>query len=185
MTALEDRTQAFVRPDGEEKVTGSGRYAADLSLPGQAYAKFRYADHPHARILRIDTSKAKALPGVFAVLTQADLPDVRWGGMVQDRTLLAGDVVRFEGTGGESLGRRGHSKDHRPDLMRLVRCVVIDAEGRPVCTEIMPGNTADVRVLLPVVDRLRGRMHVNKAAVALATKVARIAWLVLTRAGAL
>jgi len=42
--------------------------------------------------------------------------------------------LRFEGAGGESLGQRGHSKDHRPDLMQLILCVVIDAEGRPICS---------------------------------------------------
>jgi hypothetical protein len=73
--------------------------------------------------------------------------------------------LSFEGAGGESLGRRGHSKDHRPDLMQLVLCVVIDAEGRPVCTEITPGNTADVRMLLPVVDRLRGRFAIGRVCV--------------------
>jgi transposase len=73
--------------------------------------------------------------------------------------------LRFEGAGGESLGQRGHSKDHRPDLMQLVLCVVIDAEGRPICTEICPGNTADVRVLLPVVDRLRQRFGIGRVCV--------------------
>src|SRR5919112_2358737 len=73
--------------------------------------------------------------------------------------------LRFEGAGGETLGARGHSKDHRPDLMQLVLCVVIDAEGRPICTEIMPGNTADVRVLLPVVDRLRHRFAIGRVCV--------------------
>jgi len=87
----------FIRPDGKEKVTGTGRYTADLTFTGQAHAKFRYADHPHARILGIDTSKAEALPGVVAVVTQRDLPDVRFGGLVQDRYLFAKDVVRFEG----------------------------------------------------------------------------------------
>jgi CO/xanthine dehydrogenase Mo-binding subunit len=87
----------FLRSDGKEKVTGAGRYTADLTLTGQAFAKFRYADHPHARITRLDTSKARALPGVVAVVTQDDLPDVRFGGLVQDRTLFAKDVVRFEG----------------------------------------------------------------------------------------
>jgi CO/xanthine dehydrogenase Mo-binding subunit len=87
----------FIRPDGKEKVTGTGRYTADLSFTGMAYARFRYADHSHARILRIDTSRAKALPGVVAVVTQDDLPDVRFGGLVQDRTLFAKDRVRFEG----------------------------------------------------------------------------------------
>jgi CO/xanthine dehydrogenase Mo-binding subunit len=87
----------FIRPDGKEKVTGVGRYTADLSATGMAHARFRYADHPHARILRIDTAAARALPGVVAVVTQADLPDVRFGGLTQDRTLFAKDVVRFEG----------------------------------------------------------------------------------------
>ena len=74
-----------------------GRYAADLTLTGMAHAKFRYADHPHARILSIDTSKARALDGVFAVITQDDVPDVRHGAFIQDRTLFARDVVRYEG----------------------------------------------------------------------------------------
>jgi len=87
----------FVRQDGKEKVTGTGRYTADLSLTGMAYAKFRYADHSHAKILKIDTAKARAVPGVVAIVTQADLPDVRFGGFVQDRHLFAKDVVRFEG----------------------------------------------------------------------------------------
>jgi CO/xanthine dehydrogenase Mo-binding subunit len=87
----------FIRPDGHEKVNGTGRYTADLTMTGMAFARFRYADHPHAKVLRIDTSKARALPGVVAVVTQDDLPDVRFGGFVQDRTLFAKDVVRFEG----------------------------------------------------------------------------------------
>ena len=87
----------FVRQDGKEKVTGTGRYTADLSFTGMAHAKFRYADHSHAKILKIDTARARALPGVVAVVTQADLPDVRFGGFVQDRYLFAKDVVRFEG----------------------------------------------------------------------------------------
>jgi CO/xanthine dehydrogenase Mo-binding subunit len=87
----------FIRPDGKEKVTGTGRYTADLSLTGMAHAKFRYADHSHARIVRLDAAKARALPGVVAVVTQADLPDVRFGSFVQDRYLFAKDVVRFEG----------------------------------------------------------------------------------------
>src|SRR5438552_8300509 len=86
----------FIRPDGKEKVTGSGRYTADLNLTGQLHAKLRYADHPHARLVRIDTTKARALPGVLAVLTHEDVPEVRYGQMVKDRLLFAKDRVRFE-----------------------------------------------------------------------------------------
>jgi CO/xanthine dehydrogenase Mo-binding subunit len=94
MTTIDTR---FTRPDGKEKVTGAGRYTADLNLTGQAYAKFRYADHTHARVLRIDSDRAQALPGVFAVVTHEDVPDVLYGGLVQDRRLFARDAVRFEG----------------------------------------------------------------------------------------
>ena len=89
--------RTFIRPDGKEKVTGTGRYTADLVLAGQLMAKFRYADHAHARITRIDASKARALPGVLAVVTHEDVPDVLYGGMVKDRRLFARDTVRFEG----------------------------------------------------------------------------------------
>ncbi len=100
MATIEDtgtRPKPFIRPDGKEKVSGIGRYTADMNLTGQLHAKFRYADHTHARIVRIDTSRARALPGVFAVLTHEDVPDVRYGGMVQDRRLFAKEKVRFEG----------------------------------------------------------------------------------------
>ena len=96
MLATTVARQSFIRPDGKEKVTGAGRYTADLSLTAQLHARFRYADHPRARITRIDTSKARALPGVLAVLTHADVPDVLYGQMVKDRRLFAKEEVRFE-----------------------------------------------------------------------------------------
>src|SRR6476620_9019517 len=96
LAAVEEKRTLFIRPDGKEKVTGLGRYTADMNLTGQLHAKFKYAAHTYARITRIVTSKAKALPGVFAVLTHADVPEVRYGGMCQDRLMFAKDVVRFE-----------------------------------------------------------------------------------------
>jgi CO/xanthine dehydrogenase Mo-binding subunit len=87
----------FIRPDGKEKVTGVGRYTADMNLTGQLHAKLRYADHPHARVKRIDTTAARVLAGVVAVLTHEDVPDVKYGGMVQDRRLFAREKVRWEG----------------------------------------------------------------------------------------
>ena len=67
----------------------------------------------------------------------------------------------FEGDGGETLGRRGHSKDHRPDLKQMIVAVVLDDAGRPICCELLPGNTADIKTLLPVVDRLRERFKIS------------------------
>jgi hypothetical protein len=68
----------------------------------------------------------------------------------------------FHGAGGESLGQRGKSKDHRPDLKQVVVGVVLDEAGRPICSETWPGNTADVTALLPVVDRLRQRFGITR-----------------------
>ena len=73
--------------------------------------------------------------------------------------------LSFYGAGGEKLGKRGHSKDFRPDLAQMVLALVIDAQGRPICTEMVPGNTADVTVLLPVVARLRTRFGITRACV--------------------
>ena len=87
----------FIRPDGKEKVTGSGRYTADLNLTGQLHAKLRYADHTHARVVSIDASRARAMPGVLAVVTHEDVPDVLYGDLAQDRRLFAKERVRFEG----------------------------------------------------------------------------------------
>lgn len=87
----------FVRADGPDKVTGSGRYTADLTLTGMLAAKFKYAGVPCARIKSIDVSEARDLPGVLAVLTADDVPDVRYSPVIPDRTLFARDVVRFEG----------------------------------------------------------------------------------------
>jgi CO/xanthine dehydrogenase Mo-binding subunit len=123
-------TATFVRPDGKEKVTGAGRYTADLTLTGQAHAAFRYADHTHARVVRIDATRARALPGVLAVVTHEDVPDVLYGGMVQDRRLFARDTVRFEGdivAGVAAL---------TPELAREAAALVeVDYEPLPVVTD--------------------------------------------------
>src|SRR5438445_6802262 len=86
-----------VRADGLEKVTGQARYAADLVLPGMLEGRFLLAGQPHARIRRLDTAKAEKLPGVVAVVTQRDVPQLHYGSAVKDRTLFAEGVVRFEG----------------------------------------------------------------------------------------
>ncbi len=63
------------RLDGLEKVTGRAKYSSDISLPGMLHAKIVRSPHAHARIRKIDISKAAALPGVFAILTREDAPD--------------------------------------------------------------------------------------------------------------
>ncbi len=65
-----------VRPDGVDKVTGRAQFGADMALPGMLIGRIKRSPHPHARIVSIDTSKALALPGVKAVVTAADFPDI-------------------------------------------------------------------------------------------------------------
>lgn len=69
--------------------------------------------------------------------------------------------IYFEGEGGESIGHRGFSKDHRPDRKQMVVGAVLDRNGHPICCEMWPGNTADVRTLIPVGDRLQKRFSIQ------------------------
>ena len=92
-----DTPQRFVRADGPDKVTGSGRYTADLTLTGMLVAKFKYAEVAAATVTRIDVEAARQIPGVFAVLTADDVPDLRYSPVIPDRTLFVRNIVRFEG----------------------------------------------------------------------------------------
>ena len=85
------------RVEGADKVTGKARYAADVHLPGLLWGKLARSPLPHARILRIATDKARALPGVHAVLTAEDIPAVLVGRRMLDMPVLARDRVRFIG----------------------------------------------------------------------------------------
>jgi CO/xanthine dehydrogenase Mo-binding subunit len=139
MTLAPEKTPRIViRADGPDKVTGTGRYTADLGMVGMLHAKFRLADHAHARIVRIDTAAARALPGVFAVLTQDDVPDVRFGPFVQDRTLFARDVVRYEG---EVIAAVAATTAEI--AARAAAAIIVDYEPLPVVTDVEAALRAD------------------------------------------
>ena len=70
--------------------------------------------------------------------------------------------IYFEGRGGNTIGKRGFSKDHRPDLKQMVVGAVIDEKGRPICCEMWPGNTTDVTSLIPVIERIRNRFGIQR-----------------------
>jgi CO/xanthine dehydrogenase Mo-binding subunit len=65
-----------IRPDGVDKVTGRAAFGADYTMPGMLWGKVKRSPHAHARIIKIDASKALALPGVKSVITGADFPDI-------------------------------------------------------------------------------------------------------------
>ena len=66
------------RPDAIEKATGAAKYTVDIKLPGMLIGKVLRSPHPHAMILKVDTSRAKSLPGVVAVITREDTPKIRF-----------------------------------------------------------------------------------------------------------
>ena len=135
MAVIENR--AFKRQDGKDKVTGLGRYTADLQLTGMTHCKFRYANVAAGRITRIDTTKAEALPGVFAVVTHADAPDLQHGGYIQDRRLFAKEYVRFEG---EIIAAVAATT---PELaQRACDLIEIDIEPMPIINDIEESLTA-------------------------------------------
>jgi len=104
----------------------------------------------------------------FAVRRTKDL--IEEALFTQKRDLFSGlDLVffdttsiHFEGRGGESIGRYGKSKNHRSDCKQMVVGAVLDQEGRPMCCELWPGNTSDAKALIPIVDRLKLRFHIQR-----------------------
>lgn len=85
------------RIEGPAKVTGAARYVADLGLPGTLWAAYRRSDLPHARIVKVDTTAARALPRVHAVITADDIGGTLFGRRLLDQPVLAGERVRFVG----------------------------------------------------------------------------------------
>ena len=85
------------RVEGEQKVSGQAVYALDVTLPNTLWVKTLRSPLPHARIKKIDCSKALQLSGVRAVLTGKDIPGARIGKKIIDMPVLAQDVVRFVG----------------------------------------------------------------------------------------
>ena len=128
----------LIRQDGRDKVTGSGRYAADITLTGMLHGAFRIAEVPHARIRRLDSTAARALPGVHAILTAADVPEVRYGAYLKDRTLFARDVVRWEG---ELIAAVAAAT---PEIAAQAAALIdVDLEPLPVVTDLETAARSD------------------------------------------
>jgi CO/xanthine dehydrogenase Mo-binding subunit len=120
------------RIEGEKKVSGQALYTADHLMPGTVWGKVLRSPHAHARITRIDTARAKAHPGVLAVLTAAELPDVLTGRRLRDMPMLARDRVRFIGE----------------------KVAVVAAEERDVAEEAAELIEVEYEELTPVFDPL-------------------------------
>jgi CO/xanthine dehydrogenase Mo-binding subunit len=82
--------QSVTRIDAVGKVTGQTLYPGDIAMPGMLHMKILFAGRPHARILRLDTTKAEAVPGVAAIFTAKDVPNNEYGLIMPDQPVLIG-----------------------------------------------------------------------------------------------
>src|SRR2546425_11685066 len=102
-----------------EKVLGLAQYVGDLKMAGMLHGKVLRSPYPHARIVHIDTSRARALPGVKAVVTGGDTPPRKWGLMLKEHRILAAGKVRFAGEEVAAVAAVGEAT--ALDALELVR----------------------------------------------------------------
>ncbi len=135
------------RVEGPHKVTGAGKYAADVILPGMLFAKILRSPYPHAKLLRVDATKARALPGVHAVLTADDVPPELTGRMIKDMPLLARDRVLFIGEKIAVVAAQDAQIAERAAAM-----IEVDYEELPTVFDSMEALEPDSPVLHPGLD---------------------------------
>jgi 4-hydroxybenzoyl-CoA reductase alpha subunit len=137
--------------DAMEKAMGKTRFVSDMVLPNMLYGRILRSPYPHARILRVDTSKAEKLPGVKAVATYEDTPGIKFGPRTEDWLILARDKVRF--CGDEVAAVAAWDEDTAEEALDLIEVAyeelpfVVDPmeamqPGAPVIHEDKPNNIA-------------------------------------------
>ena len=149
------------------------RWRHDYAIPSTDGLELHHLYRPMAWLGEPLPTGQQAAATPFAPRTTKDLLEEAL--CARRRDLFSSlDLVFFDTTslyfhgagGGPTLGRHGHSRDHRPDLKQMVVGMVLDGEGRPVCTELWPGNVTDVTTLIPIVDRLQQTFRVRDVCVA-------------------
>lgn len=128
------------RKDGENKVTGKTRFGADYSLPGQLYAAVYHSPHAHARILSLNIEKARAYPGVRAVITGEDCPGY-YGSFICDQPILAHDKVVYKGQPVAAV-----AADTERIAREAVRLIEAEYEPLPIVDSIEDAIKADALV---------------------------------------
>jgi CO/xanthine dehydrogenase Mo-binding subunit len=134
----------FARVDGPAKLRGWAQFTADVEMPGMVYAKVLRSTYPHARLLRVDASKAEKLPGVVAVLTRDDLKGMNshFGPVVKDQPVVALDRVRFVGDIIAAVA--AEEKDIAEEALELIE---VDYESLPAVFDLQAAMKADAPVI--------------------------------------
>lgn len=132
------------RVDAQSKVTGQAFFPGDLSMPGMLHMKILFAERPHARIIRLDVSKAEVAPGVAAVITAKDVPVNEYGLQQPDQPVLCGEVVRF--VGDQIALIIAETEEAAAAARKLIE---IEFEDLPVVTDPITAMRSDAPLIHP------------------------------------
>jgi CO/xanthine dehydrogenase Mo-binding subunit len=170
MVALDVVGKSYPQVDAMEKAMGKTRFVSDLVLPNMLYGRILRSPYPHARIKSIDTSQAKALAGVKAVITYADTPGIKFGPRTEDWTILADDKARFFGD--EVAAVAAVDEDTAEEALDLIKVEYEELSfvtdpleameaGAPLVHEDKPGNVAvEFKVEAGDVDKALKNSHI-------------------------
>ena len=161
MTALGEN---YSRVDGPAKLRGWAQYTADIEMPGMVYAKVVRSTYPHARLVRVDASKAVKLPGVVAVLTRDDLKGInsRFGPVVKDQPVVALDRVRYVGDIIAAVA--AEERDSAEEALELIE---VEYEPFPAVFDLRAAMKADAPVIHA--DRVKAQSFPAKSGFRLET----------------
>ena len=143
--------QPAPRIEGPAKVTGATQYTADVALPGTLWGRALRSPLPHARIVRIETSRAQQVPGVHVVLTGADVRGIRYGRRLFDVPVLAEDRVRFAGERVAAVAAQ--DRDAAEEALALID---VEYEELPTVFDPLAALAEDAPILHPEVNNYIG-----------------------------
>jgi CO/xanthine dehydrogenase Mo-binding subunit len=143
--------QPTPRVEGRAKVTGATQYTADVALPGTLWGRALRSPLPHARIVRIETSRAQQVPGVHVVLTGADVRGIRYGRRLFDVPVLAEDRVRFAGERVAAVA--AEDRDTAEEALALID---VEYEELPTVFDPLAALEEDAPILHPEVNSYIG-----------------------------
>ena len=140
------------RVDAYDKVTGRAAYASDVYLPGMLACKLLPSTRNHARIVRLDTSKAEAHPGVRCVITGIDFPDIRYGsGALRDRYVMPREVVNFVGEPIAAV-----AADDEATAQEAIELIEVEYEDMPAVVNPLSAMGSDAATVHPELEEYEG-----------------------------